>query len=69
MTIDEIWFSLTEEEKQKVIDSMNTILKQIHSIYIVRDVIKRHIAILKESGMTESATKEVLNNFVQEVYE
>lgn len=68
MSVDDIWLNLTEEEKQEVIDSINGILKQAKSILIVRDIIKRHIVILKENGMTKSAVKEVLNVFIEEVY-
>lgn len=68
MSVDDIWLSLTEEEKQKVVDSINGFLKQAKSILIVQDVVKRHIVILKENGMTKSAVKEVLNVFVEEVY-
>lgn len=64
MNIEEIWFSLTEKEKQKVIDIMNTLLTQMGAAYIVRDVIKRNVAILKEAGMTESAVRNVLDVFV-----
>lgn len=68
MNIGDIWYDMSEEEKQKTVDLLNMLMDQARAIHTVQDVIKSHIAILKESGITESSVREILNVFVQEVY-